>query len=171
MGIRETLNQNPGITTAGTAGIILVALGFIVYQLMGSGSPKIQTESYYTIDDGKTWFADDINKVAPFIHQGKEAVRIFIFSCDGGKTKFVPYLQKYSDEAKKKLEASREGANARPNFPPDFVLQEEIQMTGTLVKRPGDDKWVKQMDPASVDVTEIKCPDGGKMENLEPVLP
>lgn len=165
MGIRETLNKNPAITTAGTAGIIVVALAFIIYQLSGSNRPQIQTEAYYTTDDGKTWFADDINKVPPFDHKGSPAVRVYLFTCDGGKTEFVSYLQKYTDEAKKRLE---EIQKAGPEQNPG--MQEEIYMTGVLVKKPGQTGWMRQMDPAAQETVIINCPDG-KMENLEPVLP
>ena len=75
MGIREKLNENPRITAGATAAIILVALGFIVYQAIGGGGPPIPTKAYYTIDDGETYFEDDIQKLAPFEHEGKQAVR------------------------------------------------------------------------------------------------
>ena len=48
-GIRETLNKNPAITTGATAAIILIAIGVIIYQIMGGGTPGIATEAYYTI--------------------------------------------------------------------------------------------------------------------------
>ena len=85
MGIRETLNKNPGITTGATAGIILLAVGFIIYQLSGGGTPSVATKAYFTIDDGKTWFSDDINKVPPFDKDGKQAVKAYVYECPGGK--------------------------------------------------------------------------------------
>ena len=55
MGIRESLNKNPAITTGATIGIIVIALIFILYQIFGGdGAPKPITEMYYTVDDGAT---------------------------------------------------------------------------------------------------------------------
>ena len=41
MGIRQTLNENPTITTGVTAGVIVLALIFIVWQAIG-GRPRAE---------------------------------------------------------------------------------------------------------------------------------
>jgi hypothetical protein len=94
VGIRESLNQNPGITTGVTAGIIIIALGFIIWQSTRSDRPSLPTKMYYTDDDGATKFSDDITKVPPFDHKGKPAVRARVFTCDGGKNQFVADLDR-----------------------------------------------------------------------------
>lgn len=171
MGIRESLNQNPAITTGATAAIILVALGIIVYQLIGgsAGTTSTTNQAFYTIDDGKTWFPDDINKVPPFEKDGKKAYLVFVWTCNGGKTKFPVYLQRYTPEAKKKVEEARaKAAGADP------AVMEMVLQNGIEVKLPGngDDpkNWVKQNDPASSKITQPNCKDG-KREDLEPVMP
>jgi hypothetical protein len=170
MGIREKLNENPRITTGATAGIIVIALGFIIYQLVGGGGPDIPDEAWYTVDDGETFFADDINKIAPFDHEGKQALRAQVFTCDGGTTKFVAYLERYTPEAKSKLEEARsKGADAAP----DPALWETVAMGGMEVKKPKDPNapWVKQMDyQKAAEIMQPKCPDGSTT-NIEPVLP
>jgi hypothetical protein len=165
MGIRETLNQNPAITTAATGGIILIALIFIIYQMVGGGGPRIQTTAYYTVDDGKTWFPDSIERIPPFDRGGQEAVRAHVFSCRGGRDAFVAYLEKYTPEAQKRLEAARANPEAS-----DPGIMETVYMTGVLVKKPGQGDWVNSMDPRAQEVTAITCPDG-TTNNLEPVLP
>ncbi len=168
MGIRETLNQNPAITTGATAGIIVLALGFILYQSFGSSGPSIPTKSFFTTDDGATYFADDIKLVPPFEKDGKQAVQAFVYTCDGGKTKFVAYLQRYTPEAKKIVESVR-GANA--NDPAAIGKLEEAQITGIEVKKPGDKDWVNQRQMEKfMQVQSIQCPTGS-IENLEPVMP
>jgi hypothetical protein len=171
VGIRETLNENPKVTTGVTAAIVLIALVFIIYQLLPGRGVRIPTEAYYTVDDGATYFADDIQKIAPFDHDGKPAVRAYVFKCGDGKP-FVAYLERYTPEAKKKAEQIRDQMkNADPNTPPPGPQYEEIMMTGVEVKKPGGKQWVRQMDyQRSQAVTSVTCPDG-KTENLEPVLP
>ena len=168
MGIRETLNKNPGITTGATAGIIVIALIFIFWQLRGGGTPSIATEAFYTIDDGATWFADDINKLAPFDKDGKKAYRVYVYRCGGGKP-FVSHLERYTENAKKAIEAAR----AKGGGIEDPTIYENISMTGMEVKDPGtgDKGWVKQgQAEQAAKITEPKCPDG-TINGLEPVVP
>jgi hypothetical protein len=169
VGIRETLNKNPGLTTGATAGIILLAIGFIIYQLTGGGTPGMATEAYFSTDDGKTWFADDINKVAPFDKDGKPAYKAYVYKCPGGDP-FVSHLERYTPEAKKAMEAAM-----KSNDPNNPILMEDVQMTGVEVRKPGQGDpvkgWVKQANAAaSGKIMELKCPDG-KTEGIEPVVP
>ena len=166
MGIRETLNKNPAITTGATAAIILIAIGVIIYQIMGGGTPGIATEAYYTIDDGKTWFEDDINKIAPFDKDGKQAYKVYVYKCPGSDP-FVSHLERYTKEGKAAMEAA-----LKSNDPNNPVMMEDVQMSGIEVKDPGtgDKGWVKQASPAAAKIMELKCPDG-KTEGLEPVVP
>ncbi|HEV2295804.1 MAG TPA: hypothetical protein VGR35_18290 [Tepidisphaeraceae bacterium] len=167
MGIRETLNKNPAITTGATAAIILIAIGFIIYQISGSGAPGIATEAYYTIDDGKNWFADDINKIPPFEKDGKQAVKAYVYKCPGSDP-FVSHLERYTPEGKKAMEAAQKSTD--PNNP---VMVEDVMMMGVEVKKPltGDKGWVRQSNAiAAAKIMELKCPDG-TTEGIEPVVP
>lgn len=172
MGIREKLNQNPGITTGITIGIIVIALGAIAWQLFGGGdnfSPI--TQMYYTTDDGQTYFADDANKMSPFEKDGKEAVRCYVFKCSDGKP-FVAYLERLSKEARPKYEAAiKAQQNAGENNPGAGVIDAEmILMEWTEVKRPGDSKWVLRRSREAEQVTLVTCPDGNN-QALELVVP
>ncbi len=169
MGIREKLNDNPAITTGITAGIIVIALIVIGWQLMSSGRPEIPTQAFYSIDDGASYFPDNINLFPPFKKDGKDAVRAHVFRCDGGEP-FIAYLERYTPEAKAKMEAmqtkTQEGG-------PDPGMYDDVQMTGQEVKAPktGDKGWVKMVDyQSSQDITSPKCPDG-TTNKLEPVYP
>jgi hypothetical protein len=167
VGIRETLNQNPGITTGITAGIIVIALIIIGWQLTGAGGPDIPTKAYYTTDDGATWFADDINKIPPFDKDGKPAYRVHVFKCTDGK-EFISHMERYTPEAQKKLEEARAAGDQA-----DPAVYEEVSMTGIEVKRPGtgDQGWVKQSDyEKAAQITAPTCPGGGT-EGIEPVYP
>src|SRR5207237_8725398 len=77
---------------------------------------------------------DDANKVPPFDHKGKEADRARVYKCDG-KT-FVNHLERYTPDAKKKMEAviSKGGAG-------DPTAAGALQETGMEVKQPGHGDW------------------------------
>src|SRR5690242_16978179 len=108
VGIRETTNQHPAIATAVIAVLILGALGVGVWQFATSSNASGPTAGdkllFFSDDDGKTWFTDDRTKLAPFDHNGKKAYQAMVFTCDGGKTKFVAYLMRYTPEFKAKME-------------------------------------------------------------------
>jgi hypothetical protein len=171
MGIRETLNQNPSITTGTTIGVIVLALAFIVYQLFSSGDGgSTVTQMYYTSDDGKTYFADEVTKAAPFDHDGQQAVRAYVYSCEGSSTEFVAYLERLTAEGKKKLEDARAKSAAGGSGNVDAQL---LMLQSTLaleVKKPGDAKWVNSNSPEGEKIRRVTCPDG-KGESPTIVLP
>ena len=66
MGIRETLNENPKITTGVTAGIIGVTLIWIIWSNLGGGGAATINDGgqvFFTDDDGSN-LEDAINRTA-----------------------------------------------------------------------------------------------------------
>ena len=171
MGIREKINQNPKQTAAITAGIVGVAILFILWQACGSGpgsSGISTTKAFYTTDDGKTYFVDDSSNIPPYQKNGKLAVRAQVFTCDDGKTKFVGYLEMYSLQDKTVLEAVAKGQGKGPMPMPYMSGQ-------PLVKKPGapQNAWVGIGPGTSAiyqQVVTVKCPDG-RNDNLSRVFP
>ena len=167
MGIRETLNENPRLTTGITIGIIVLVLAFIVWQIKGGsgsaegGGGSGGSKFYFSDDDGKNYFADDITKVPPFDHGGKQAVRAHVIKCDG-KT-FVNHLERYTPEGKKKMEAM---GGKPPAGDPTAV--DQIRSTGMEFKRPGDKDWIRGNDPRVGEVTRWQCKD---FENAQELMP
>jgi hypothetical protein len=182
MGIRETLNEKPQITTGIAAGVIGIALLYIIFQFIGGGGNDIGqpvTQQWYTVDDGKTWFAGSVDEIPPFKHEGKDAVRVHIFTCDEGTTKIVSYLERFTPDAQKKLKEHREKAKAaaatasQAGPPPDIGLMEQIYTTGMEVKKANDanGKWTSVTRPEANALRSIACPQGQNAENLRPWLP
>ena len=164
MGLRETINKNPTQAAAITAGIIVLALVFIIWQACGGTGGRGPGRSYYSIDDGKTWFEDEANKIPPFKHEGKDAVRAHVFTCDGGKTKFVGYLEMYTPQDKKMMEDAMAG-----KAPPMAYAGYSGQ---AMVKRPGPGfTWIALM-PGTTEfyglTVQITCPEGGTPERVDP---
>lgn len=130
MGLREKMNENPRVTTAITAGVVVVALMLIVYQLWPEAPIQPLSKAYYTVDDGQTYFVEDIDKVPPFMHEGKEAVRAHVMQCGETGKPFVGWLEKFTPEAKKKLDALYQKTGGKR--PPERI---ELEETQRLVRR------------------------------------
>jgi hypothetical protein len=157
VGIRETLNRNPSITTGATIGVIVLAIIFIVYQLWPAGNDYVPpAKAFFSIDDGASWFEEDAEKVPPFSHNGKEAVRAHVYACNDG-TKFVGYLERYNAEGKAKLEKILASVKDG-KYPPERF---EIDETHKEYKKPGPRyKWVTARSPDLPNTLTVKCKDG-----------
>jgi hypothetical protein len=158
VGIRETLNENPGITTGLTAGIIVIALGIIIWETVATNSiPTTATEAFFSDDDGATFFVDSNSHIAPFDHDGKQAVRAQVFTCDNNKTKFIGYLERYSAEYRTKLAARAESKK------PDMGLMQEAAASGIEVAAPHSNKWVNRNSVEAAKIIDsVRCPNGSK---------
>ena len=166
MSARAFLNRRPAVTVGVVAVLTALAVAFIVYQLRPeSEGPPVRLKDFYTVDDGETWFADDVNKVTPFDHGGKPAVLIRLFTCDGGKTRFVGYLEKLPDGA---VDAYRSRMHVSAGDVPE--ADEVAQVVGSLVKRKGDAQWVPSSDGERFgQIKGVRCPDGkGDLEVVRP---
>lgn len=174
MGLRETLNRNPAITTGVTIAIIVAALIVILWQTVGNNrAGKIATQGHFTTDNGATTFVDSLENLPPFMKDGKQAVRAYLFKCSDGKP-FVAYLERYAPEAKKLLEQARAKVKTNPQDPMAMEASYSMAMQmGAEVKKPLDPgPWHSQRDYTGYyQVVQIKCPDGSTNESLEPVMP
>jgi hypothetical protein len=132
------MNENPRVTTGITIGVVILALLLIVWQLWPEPAIQPLTKAYYTIDDGKTWFVEGIEKVPPFQHEGKEAVRAHVMMCGEDGKPFVGWMEKFTDDAKKKLDDLY--ANSDGKRPPERF---EFEETARLVKRTEMKDWVR----------------------------
>jgi len=159
VGIRESLNKNPAITTGLLIGAVVLVIGFIFLRSYGGGpdAPLGASKAFFTIDDGKTYFADDASKIPPFQKDGKEAVRAHVYSCDGKP--MVVYLQRFTPEAKKRLEAAANNKAGPSTMAP-------VQFTGIEVKAPGGKDWVGQNDEKAIAIMKPQC--NGKLDVVSP---
>lgn len=152
MGIRQKLNDVPKV---GIAAIVLLVVGVYAVVAWEVRHPKFGSHSsissYYSIDDGKTYFIDDGARMPPFDHDGSPAVRCYVYQCKSGM--FVGYLEKYTDELLKNLNTPFDPKNRGPGGPVDF-------RDGTLVKKSGDKDWVKKYSARGQAIQKVQCPDG-----------
>lgn len=169
MGLRETLNENPRLTTGITLGLIVIAGIFIIAKLWPS-RPAAGLEigkNYYTDDDGKTLFADEQNKPTPFTGpHGKEAVRVHAYKCPDGKV-IAGWLEKFTDAGKRELEQYQSQPGMKGRMSRNLLVNDQLR----LIKKPGDAKWMNaasnQRERVRI-MTPPKCADGSDPEPVEP---
>lgn len=158
MGLRETLNQKRGLTTTIALLLTVAAIGFMLMQMgLAGDSSAVESQGYFSSDDGKTFFVDGADKLPPFEHNGQQAVRAHLYTCGEGKGVFVGYLSRYTAEALSKLNA----AKGTPDY--DRVVDQALA-DGFEVKRPGDPNWVKRGTPEAAKVANPSCPNGGELK-------
>jgi len=146
VGIRDTMNKKPALTSGIVIAIIVLALAAIVYELSPKKSVKFTAGYYFSDDDGKTFYEDAMSNLPPYQHDGKEAVIAHVYQIDSNPP-FVAYLQKLTPDMQKLL--TTPGA---PDVDPE---------TGTLLKRPGDTDWVLMDSREGRDIrANIKPPAG-----------
>jgi hypothetical protein len=157
IGIRQRMNENPGITAGVMTAMVVVAVCVVVYQVR-AGRRMITShlpDAFFTVDDGKTFFTAAGENVPPFDYNGQTAVHAYVFEFNGKR--FVGYLERFTPEAHQQMIEGK----ATP----------ATQMYGRELKRPGDKTWVKSGDLKAVGkVIDVQCPGGGS-GTPEPVEP
>ena len=100
----------------------MLAVAIFAVHSMRGGPHRINTWSrYYTCDDGKSVFEDNDPHVAPFDHDGREAVQVYLIPGRDPGPESVWYLAKWSDEGKKLMEASLTAPGPGKPPPPGAV--------------------------------------------------
>lgn len=164
MGIREQLNQHQGMTVGVTAGIIVLAIGLAVWYASSSGNANAggtETTGFFTDDDGKSFFIDDGRKIPPFDRNGKPAYGCYVFTNDGGKTKYVAWLYRYTEQGRKHLEELR--ASKGGQIVPSPFSNIEVKLPGT-----GDKGWVRSTDPKALEIQRPPSSNGPMAEQVHP---
>jgi hypothetical protein len=168
MGVRETLRANPGKATV-TAIVLLVGGVVYFYSQWSTADPGTRppTKLFVSTDGGKTYITLPADRLPPFEHEGKTAYRAYVFTCDGGRTKFVGYLERYSDRTKATMLEMWKRQAATGEQP---ALASGL-FEGIEVMRPGGKQWVKQSDlTRAIEVMDVRCPND-PAKAAEMVLP
>lgn len=150
MGIRQKLNQNSAATSGAAAALIILALVVVVWQAWPRNT-KDPNRAYFTVDEGQTYFVDDIRKDPPFDKDGKVAVRAQVVRCGRDKP-FVAFVERFTPEAKKyiaEMEAKGKGSS---------VSRGDLSFNGAEIKRPGETEWIKWSDRRVSEITTVHCP-------------
>ena len=157
LGIKERARAKPQAMMVAAVALIILAAIAITWTILSNRQPAPPTRSYYSIDDGKSWFADTVGKIVPFDHNGQPAVLCHVVSGPNGKV--CDYLEKYSDAGQKALMKT-----ADANGVPTQKLPEAM-FGMTMVKRAGDAQW------SSIATAEGHKVTSGPGFDAVPVLP
>ncbi len=94
------------------------------------------TKAYFTTDDSSpdaakaALFTDSADNLPPFQKDGKTAYLACVFTCDGGKTTWVGYLERFTPG---KLDQIRN--NASPTDAAQGMAKLQTSMQGIQIKR------------------------------------
>jgi len=165
MSFRETIRGKTGLS-AGVAIVVLVlAVLLIRYQLRDPNADAATADSpraFFTVDDGKTWFVDSSKRVPPFEYNGKVAVRAHVFTSDGGKSSFVGYVERFTPDAKGKMEAAINAGGSLSAPPPGAI-------GGLELKKPGGREWIKAVDRTrAAEICNVHGSNGEPASAVEP---
>jgi hypothetical protein len=161
MGIRNAIQGKP-IAGISIAVVLLTVSGLILARQYWPQKKAKLSETFFTDDDGNSWYADSTFLVPPLDHNGKTAVFAQVYSYDNGTKEFCAYESKYTPKAKKRLEAALAEAQ-KNNQPPSSVSlyhDRTFISQGMLVKAPGSTNWVPMADPQANSICSIHSPDG-----------
>jgi hypothetical protein len=170
MSIRQRINEKPAVSAAVAGGFVLIAvslIGWMSCDTGGAGGGNFPQRAYFTVDDGKSYFPDDLDKIPPFATaDGKTAYRAVVVKCGTGQP-YVSHLERYTDAQKKNLETALKSPAARP------TLLSEIEanaLSAADVKKPltGDKAWISSGKPQYEALARPKCPDGSDAERVHP---
>jgi hypothetical protein len=161
MSVREAINRSPRV--AGTAAVVIAAVAafLILRGPSQAGGTGIATEGFFTTDDGKQWFADSLERVPPFDRNGAQAVRAYVYRCDGKA--FVGYLERFSPAGVQALADLKSRNELRNSQAVAAIYEAHVQ-----VKRPGEAEWVPLNSPQGQALLVVRCPGGSVAEVTTP---
>jgi hypothetical protein len=163
MSVREKLNDKK-LGTGVAIGLLVLALLVLGHYILSHWTPKADVmHSYYTDDDGQTFFEDSVYKFPPFDHDGKTAYLATIGVTGGHK--FVAYVSRYKPEDIKQLQAEYDRLTKNGEPLQHDMLTLIVRLGANMeVKLPGSGHpWIPAYKTGSLDV---RGPDGKLPEQV-----
>jgi hypothetical protein len=132
--VRKQLQGNKiGLILAGIMFILAIAIATTYFLTHGTRINSYVT--FYSDDDGKTYYRDSIYNLPPYEHDGKVANRAVVFT-DGSQT-FVGYLERYTPDTRKKLQDVYDSNPGEHFKAVQAMAAMQIYYSGTEWKLPG----------------------------------
>ena len=173
MSIRNTLNENPAITTVVAILVLVVCLGLVIWWMTGSGGGgRISDQSYYfDLNTGEVFTAktasSPIEAPSGRTDAGDPAgVAAQIFACDGCQASYAGMTPEEIEDSGATLAFLERTVN-KPEL---RDVEEGVTGQVTEVTRPDEIQWVNVSSPAGQRLVNrgLDCPNG---ETAEPCYP
>ncbi len=168
--IREAINRNSSIISILAAVIAIIAIAFVVRELIPHKPSFNMNVYFYDLATHKLVVRSASDTPPLTGATGKPTlVKAFLYACGSCDNKYIAYLMKYTKQAQAAVKAMQSGQTpaAGPNINP---MQEEfILAQGMLVRSPdAGSKWVSANSAQGRQLMEPKpCPSG----NVRACLP
>lgn len=173
MGLKEQLARYPSVG-GGIGAVLLIAAVAMAVRSLTAGEPANHKENtYYSDDDGSSYFAGQATDCEDLARRAKPAYVASVYSCDGaGGHPYVAYLSRQTPDALAdvaKAEAKVKELRSKYEFNDNRVSEAQIAVAAARrraeataeVKRPGTaNHWVRSASPEGIELTNVKCPDG-----------
>jgi hypothetical protein len=178
MSVRDLLNKNKTLTGSVALCALLAALAALGFEVFGTrGKPAdVSAKAFFTTEDQltgadamKALFVDDATKTPPFDHDGKPAYLAILYTCNGGKLKWISYLKRYTPAMRDRVQAAEDAAVAAGSK--YAVPTSDFDLPGTEIKRPGPGPWIKPSDPQFSQTKTVNPPNDAACDDLDLYVP
>ena len=117
MSVREWLNNNPQVSMGVAVAVVIVALVALAWQFRDVGQRSAPDAYFWDIQAGEA-FVRSGDELAPIeAPSGGEGARAQLYTCgECAPDEWFGYLEKYTDDAKQRYEASGELPSAEEHF-------------------------------------------------------
>jgi hypothetical protein len=167
MSVREFINKHRGASAAiiGVAIASSIALSIWLRSREVSQFGPDQEKAWFTVDDGKTYFAAPQTNSSPQEANGKTAYRCFVFKCPDRPQPFVAYLER--DQVAPPSQAQVPG---RPRPQIGKPGARGTPGGGLEVKAPGTGAkgWVGMYSGDGLKLVNVRCADRTQAKPVSP---
>jgi hypothetical protein len=159
--LRRAINRRPTVVMA-LCLLMIIAAVCVAFTLYRARAP-VENQArgprwWYTTDNGVSFFADEPGRLIAFQHEGKTAYRCYVWTCDGGKTRFVSHVERLKPQAIR-LFAGKSRIDPL-EVPPGMQEVRPARSEG---------EWFDSGSPEAALATTPRCPDG-KGDAPRPVI-
>jgi hypothetical protein len=157
MHLREWLNNNSAVATVGAVVLMVIALAFIYFQMLGAPEGRSAYSAYYYDLNTERVLVDTL-AAAPIEtdsgpHKGEPAgVRAGIFSCDECASSYAGMTAEQVEQAGATIAYLQKEPPASSGSAPEFFYRRKVD----------GDRWqeVSKMGPPRNETIIERCPDG-----------
>jgi len=157
LSIRDKINANQNLVVVAAVVVIVVAVLFMLMR-GGRGGSGGSGEAYYVDTVTDAIFTAEANQYPPIQSpEGNPAVRVHFFSCgdcDDEDERFRGFYDKYTDEAKQKLETLTDE---------EMMMEMEMYETGVLYSLDGETWHRPESQVYQEELSKkLDCPEDGR---------